>query len=667
MVELIALTSAWQAAQPFIKPVVDKFYTPRIDVLAKKLEKEQALTNDKFRKIIDDYAYSVYKSSETISTLIFSNQQVQTKEIFYPIKLEYQDPATKESCNASMHEFMDNLIPQFTNILISDTAGMGKSTMVKWLALNQIENGVIIPLVIELKKIDKSHSLIDEIMTLINPLDKELNNDAILELLQHGKFCIIFDGYDEIRSEHKETVTADILTLVNKASENQFILTSRPEESLSSFGSFKSFHIIPLKLDESFTMFKTFDKISGLCISETLIGDVQLNPQVHEFLINPFLVSLLYKSYTYNKDIPLCKSTFYSDVFSALFKGHDLSKGSYRREKKSNLGFEDFKIILRQLAFDSFQKNIVSYSYDELIGLINQIKKKYLHLSFSPDDFCDDLTQAVPLFIKDGNTLRWSHKSFLDYFTADFIVTSDKQVEILEAIYNSKVTRAMNILGFVYELNQSLFRKTIISKFFKDYITENNLSFKETTTVNQADLAVRKHLLVNFEVNLAIFTEAYLLSKLTEKTHDNYDKLSRVAFDEYRLLKEYSSATCHNVGGIYLVISENCKSYFNEVISSFIELKDRTFYEQYSLPDLKEVMLELNSSSLKVLETNKLYNFNNDSDSNPLNSSVILRQLNNVLYYSLGRSRCIYDIPKVRQIIQEIEQESRASEIDFNF
>lgn len=659
MVDPVLLTSTSQVVQTLIKPLVDQFYTPKITELAKKFEEKKILNIEKFRKVIDDYVYSVYKNNEMINTLIFSNEQVKTKDIFFPINLQYRAPETKDTCQANVHDFMNTLLPQFTNVLISDTAGMGKSTLVKWLSLNQIENGLIIPIIIELKKIDRNHNLLDEIMKLINPLGQELNNDSILDLLQHGKFCIIFDGYDEIRSEHKESVTADIITLVSKVSDNQFILTSRPEESLASFGNFKRLQIKPLQLTESFEMFNIFDNISGSNISESLIHDVQLNHQVHEFLINPFLVSLLYKSYSYNKDIPLCKATFYSDVFSALYKGHDLTKGAFRREKKSTLGYEEFKIILRQLAFDSFQKNIVYYSYDELIEMVNLVKKKYLHISFSSEGFCDDLTKAVPLFIKEGHTYKWSHKSFLDYFAADFIITSEKQTEILEKIYDKKITRAMNVLGFVYELNTSIFRKIIISRFLADYINSFNSTLKEITTIPEIDLDIRKHLLTNHDVSLAVFTKEYMQNKYGDHNEKDF---SRFAFDEFRLLKNYNSASCFTINDSYIVIAFQIKDSFTFMISQFIESKIQSFY-QFII--LKEHNILYSSFNYTNITPNRIYDFHDDLSGNPLNLLETFRDLNDILFYTINVSKCVYKIAEIKKIIQEIDDESRASEIIF--
>jgi hypothetical protein len=77
------------------------------------------------------------------------------------------------------------------------------------------------------------------------------------------------------------------------------------------------------------------------------------NTKVYEFLGNPFLVSLLYKSYSFNEDIPTKKSSFYEEVYSSLYKYHDLSKEGFKGQKKSNLDILDFRIILRAIAFES--------------------------------------------------------------------------------------------------------------------------------------------------------------------------------------------------------------------------------------------------------------------------------------------------------------------------
>jgi len=163
-------------------------------------------------------------------------------------------------------------------------------------------------------------------------------------------YCGKFDGFDEISITERSKVTSDIQTFVSKAKNNKFIITSRPEDALSSFGGFQKFQIMPLKLDEAFELIKKYDptnKISDLLIKKIEDDDIIRN--IEEYLKTPLLVSLLYTAFEYKQSIPFKKHIFYRQVFDALFESHDLSKGdSFERDKFTKLGSDEFHRVFER-------------------------------------------------------------------------------------------------------------------------------------------------------------------------------------------------------------------------------------------------------------------------------------------------------------------------------
>ena len=67
--------------------------------------------------------------------------------------------------------------------------------------------------------------------------------------------------------------------------------------------------------------------------SERLIERITKDNQLDilkEFLINPMLTSLLYKTFEYKEEISYKKLGFYSQVYEALYNDHDKTKGGPR-------------------------------------------------------------------------------------------------------------------------------------------------------------------------------------------------------------------------------------------------------------------------------------------------------------------------------------------------
>jgi predicted NACHT family NTPase len=240
-----------------------------------------------------------------------------------------------------------------------------------------------------------------------------LDDNSVFDLINTGVVIFLLDGFDEIQQKNREVIIRDIRQFIDKAHSCWYVLTSRPEPSLTAFGDFQQFNIHPLKNQEAFELIGKYDKIKNLGVAPQLIKDIQAKlTQIKSFLTNPFLVSLLYKTYTYTQDIPASKITFYDEVYSALFKHHDLSKGGWQRPKKSKLEIQQFRIVLRQLAFDTLKVNLVSYSKQDALQFIKLVKEKCIGIDFDDQNFLDDLLSAVPLFLDDGLKVKWLTNHF---------------------------------------------------------------------------------------------------------------------------------------------------------------------------------------------------------------------------------------------------------------
>lgn len=231
--------------KPLIEKIVSNLIVPKIEKLSNKLGIEYDKLLIPRNEHFSEYFYRTYKRYSTVNTLAFKNNQMLLKNIYVPLTLIIK----KEKCGekVSVDSYPKSLISKYSNLLIIDTAGMGKSTISKRMFIDVIDNGYRIPIFIELRRLSKGRSLIMEIQQQLNSLTKDFNNQLMLELLQMGGFIFFLDGYDEISLSEREYVTRDLQDFIAKATNNVFILTSRPESALTSFGNFQQATIQPLK------------------------------------------------------------------------------------------------------------------------------------------------------------------------------------------------------------------------------------------------------------------------------------------------------------------------------------------------------------------------------------------------------------------------------------
>jgi len=117
-------------------------------------------------------------------------------------------------------------------MLLIDTAGMGKSTVSKYLVLRVLQNKLHskIPIFVELRKIDKEETLLEFIVKDMNPHKrKNFTIEMFVMLMEKGKFIFFFDGFDEVSEEKTKKLGDEITHLSQTYSNNITLLTSRKQ------------------------------------------------------------------------------------------------------------------------------------------------------------------------------------------------------------------------------------------------------------------------------------------------------------------------------------------------------------------------------------------------------------------------------------------------------
>lgn len=484
-----------QAAKPLINTLIDKIIKP-------KLEKFAETCSLKYDELLiprgehfEEYLYRTYKKYSIINTLVFKNERRLLKDLYIPLTLNKNEHKNNDETQIRIDQYPEELIKEYDKVLITDTAGMGKSTLTKFLFLNVIENGYGIPIYIEMRRLKKDRTILHEIQEQINSLSKEFDSMLLLKFIQTGGFVFFLDGYDEISLEERNSVTTNIQDFISKASNNVFFLTSRPEQALASFGDFQVFTINSLTKKEAYELLRKYDgqgNTSKSLIDELKTGQYEM---INEFLKNPLLVSLLFAAFDYKHTIPLKKHIFYRQVYDAYFDSHDLSKGdSYIHDKCSNLDIDDFERILRFVGFKCLQHQKIEFEKDTILKIIGEAKEFCSDLKFSSSDFLEDILKAVPLFCIDGQLYRWVHKSLQEYFAAQFIYKDSKkeQDNILSTLYKSEnVDKYINLLDLYYDIDIWGFKRNILLPLCETYIEHYENNMYSTNIIAQEDIEDR--------------------------------------------------------------------------------------------------------------------------------------------------------------------------------
>ncbi|MDY4950154.1 MAG: hypothetical protein SO128_12390 [Clostridium cadaveris] len=500
-VALIATTGVTK----IVESIVNTYIKPKFEKMYKKSlnSKQIELISEKLRCYIE----RSYSNCLTMNTIVFKNEQKKLNDLYIPLTVIKKNELEQkeEKISICIDRYRDDFIPKYKKILLVDTAGMGKSTIIKYLFLSSITEEKGIPILIELRRLDKDNSIMDHIMNEINDIREQFRKEDVLELIEGGDFIFFFDGYDEIAPESKEIVTKNLQDFISKSDNNKFIISSRDENELCSFGSFQRFDIKPLTKEEAYLLIKKYDNNGDL--SKELISKLETEENlklIEEFLDNPLMVSLLYKAFDYKRTIPYKKHIFYRQVYDALFEEHDLSKpGTYNRNKKSKLDIDSFHRILRTIGFVSLSKGII-YSKEEFIDLIKQANKKNNDLNINVSNLVYDLTHSVPVFVKEGVKYRWAHKSFQEYFAASYIYYDCKEQNealLKKIIQKDNIRKYYNILDFYYDIDYKGFKRSILYPIIDEFIESFRKSYsrKEYSLYNIEEINLRKSLQFNYD------------------------------------------------------------------------------------------------------------------------------------------------------------------------
>lgn len=470
----------------FVKPLVETFVknyvAPALANVFKNIKGECQKDLIKSSEAFEAYYEHSYERYSIINTLAFKERVKKLKDIYIPLSLCLSENS-RDKKGIQINAYPKELLDKYQRVLITDTAGMGKSTLMKRMFLDVIDNKHGIPFFVELRRISSTNDILNEISVQLGGLDNKFDSDLLTRLFREGGNIFFFDGYDEIPSQQKSFVTSNIQEFVSKVPDNKFILTSRPEEELAGLGNFQEFRIKELKKEESYELLRKYDNqgnISKLLINKLKSGNYTM---ISDFLKNPLLVTLLFVAFDYKQTIPLKKHIFYRQVFDAYFDSHDLSKGDgYVHEKKSKLDIDDFDKVMRRIGFECLRRQQIEFTKDELLNIVDTAKANFPSLSFTSMGLLSDLLKAVPLFCQDGVYYKWVHKSLQEYFAAEFIYKDSKsnQDAILSKLYNSKkIDSYINLLDLYFDIDPNGFQKNIVKPFleaFVDYYEQNYIS-----------------------------------------------------------------------------------------------------------------------------------------------------------------------------------------------
>ena len=363
-----------------------------------------------------------------------------------------------------------------TGALIIGPGGLGKSMLMRHFfltAANQYEETRILPILVFLRNYDGS--LLRLITDSANRFDYQITVDEISTLLLNGKCLLLMDGLDEIKPERLDKFLMDLSQLFDKGYCTQIIISSREISSFIEMAPLQKFRILPFTLEQSLEL---IDKLEFYPeepsikqgFREKLESEYY---QTHrEFVENPLLLTLMLMRYRVFSDIPSKRYRFYEQAYLTLLRGHDSSKLAFQRRFRSVRELDDFTIVFREFCAKSFRKADYEFDerkIDEYLQKLKSIKDLDDFSLMTVSNFLFDACNSVCIMMKDGLTYHFIHRSFQEYFFADYYSRQDddtlKKLGIYIAAKDSRRDDLNLSLSMLYELSPEKVDRFIIIPF----------------------------------------------------------------------------------------------------------------------------------------------------------------------------------------------------------
>lgn len=562
-----------EATHCLITGLIDKF----IKYPIKNLENFYSPRYENIKTIFADYYEREYLTKNYISSIVFRGEPKELKSLYVSQSIHPLNKP-KERYTIDSSENLFDLFDVHKRIIIEDTEGQGKSTILKYILVEIIQKNYAKPILINLKELSTETSIFRQIAEMVSPVDKPLDENSIIYFLNDSNTIFLFDGFDEIEIEKKGLISEKLFDFSKKVDvDAKIIITSRPDRSLNPFNNFTFFRIEPLDFNLTKKLIRHYENNSER--SNKLINEINKDYLVFnkkgtkksyfQLLKNPLLLSMLCLTFKHNENIPEGKSEYFDQVFDALYSENDSMKYSnYCHAKTSNLNKRGFKFLLEHLGEYAYSEDKYSFTNSEFEKTIEQIIDTYFVIERmtldnrlpESENIIYDLTIAIPMFYIVDNKYTWIHKSFSEYFFSRYLARQDeknKLAKVSKIIRDaSKMSNAYDILDFYTEYDKNFFEKQFVAPFLNNYITyyEKSYIHNNFKLIDTFYIDIKKtldFLIDTIKVYIRHKAEEYCITSIvTFKKDDFNDLLSYLKYRNFDIFLNNISGKVDVVGSL---------------------------------------------------------------------------------------------------------------------
>lgn len=428
-----------------------------------------------------------------VKTLWSQDKELLISEFYYQPKIRIDAQVIKASKISDLPEGA---------LLIEGIAGQGKSILLRSLAFTELKSneGVLIPIFLELRTLTSKMGLRDAILKLLYSYDIDGDDQSIEYIFRCGKFSLILDGFDEVESQLINDLLSDVESIVARYPKLRCIITSRPYDEIQKSTFFRKITIEPLKVGDYVEFLKAggFTSESAISIRDAI---QRSSGEISGLIKTPLMLTLVGQLYQSEFEIPDNTPEFFERLFRHTFVTHDKLKAGIKRKRYTTLGDRKLQELLEAFCFICMCEGIVATINTQIFaGIFNQALEYVDDCNCDADSFLQDITKGACLMLLDGDdNIHFLHKSLLDYFSAAFIKKAD--ADFSDEFYKNVADDSepwFQSLSFLQYIDSSNFYKkfllpeieVILSTDFDFLDSRDEVGLKNFITTNHPDAGI---------------------------------------------------------------------------------------------------------------------------------------------------------------------------------
>ena len=439
------------------------------------MQKVIDITKDEWEKFKVDfdiafveYIKNAYDKYSKIKTILY---RTEPKYIYDFFEVPLLGLGNQERFKANS---VDSVLGISNFVIIQGTGGIGKSTLMKHLFINELKRKDLIPVFLELKDINDfntEYEIGNIILEKINNLGSKLDIKYFEYALKSGCFLFLLDGYDEILTKNRDLFFRKLDSFCDNYSKNYFIISSRPFSEFVEFQRFTVINTSPFSKEQAIALVNKIDFEKDIKQRFVDALDAGLFEKHESFASNPLLLNIMLLTYDNYAEIPEKLHLFYANAFETMYSKHDATKAGYRREMKSELSYDSFKKVFSYFCFVTYVQGKTEFSYDDLVVTLNKISIN--KVVFEVSNYVYDLINALCVLYREGLNYKFTHRSFQEYFVAFFLkeLPDESMKQLGRQIIYKDTFRASNdnVFGMLCDMAEDRFEQNILLPILKEY------------------------------------------------------------------------------------------------------------------------------------------------------------------------------------------------------